>query len=300
MSEVKIKEINYLSFGKCIEISNNEIDVVITLDFGPRIIRYGFIGEENMFCDNIDITLSTEYGEWKMIGGHRLWHSPERIPRTYIAEDKPVKCEKITNGVHVTSEVEQWVQIQKEIEVTLSPTSSEVKIVQKLTNKNAWPVELSAWSITAMDAGGKEIIPLSRENTGLLPNRSIILWPYTRINDERVKWLDQYVIIDAKQTKDEVFKLGINNKDGWAAYLNKGCLFIKRYEHCEGKTYPDYGSSYETYTNGKLIEMEILSPYEKLEVVASVELKETWELKKGIKLAEINDENIDKFVKDNI
>ncbi|MDP4181555.1 MAG: hypothetical protein Q8942_10720, partial [Bacillota bacterium] len=282
------------------EVSNGEVSLVVTVDFGPRIIRYGFVDGKNELCENSDVTLDSQYGEWKLKGGHRLWHSPESLPRTYIADNKPVRFEIIENGVRVTQEIEPWVQIQKQLEITLEPDSNKAQIIEKLTNLNAWPVELAVWSLTVMAPGGKEIIPLSKKATGLLPNRSIVLWPYARINDERVTWLDQYVLLDIKPAKDEAFKIGTNNEDGWAAYLNEKNLFIKKYKHEDGKSYPDSGSSYETYTNGNMAEMEILSPLEKLEPGSAATLTETWELKKDVSVNKLSEENIEQFVKDYI
>ncbi|HOV27863.1 MAG TPA: hypothetical protein PK566_16085 [Pseudobacteroides sp.] len=296
MNNVKISEITYSHFGKCVEISNSEVNLVVTLEFGPRIIRFGFIGGQNEFCENADISVDSKYGKWMIRGGHRLWHSPENVPRTYIADNNPVKYEIIENGIHVTQEIEPWTQIQKEMYITLEPDRNKVNIVHKLTNFNAWPVELSTWTVTVMEPGGKEIIPLSKSSTGSLPNRSIVLWPYSRINDERVSWLDKYVVLDIRPAKDESFKMGTNNDEGWAAYIRNGSLFIKRSEYISGMNYPDSGSSYETYTNGKLVEMEMLSPLEKLEIEGSSTLIETWELKKGITIDEFTEENIDNLV----
>lgn len=300
MSKVKINEIEYAGFGKCIEISNNEVDIVITLDCGPRIIRFGFIGGENQFYEKCEISVDSQYGKWNIMGGHRLWHGPENVPRTYIADNNPVKYETIENGVKVTQDIEPWTQIQKEMCVTLDPSENKVKIVHKLTNFNAWPVELAPWSVTVMAPGGKEIIPLSKSSTGSLPNRSIVLWPYTRFNDERVSWLDQYVVLDIKPAKDESFKIGTNNEDGWAAYIRNDNLFVIRSDYAHNMSYPDSGSSYETYTNGNLVEMEILGPLEKMEVEGSSTLTETWELKRNVLVNEFSDDSINDLVKKHI
>jgi hypothetical protein len=297
MSKVIINEIQYSGFGKCVEISNSEVNLVITLDCGPRIIRFGFIGGENEFYEKSEIRVDSKYGEWNIMGGHRLWHGPENVPRTYIADNNPVSYEVVENGVKVTQGVEPWTQIQKEMLVTLDTDENKVEIVHKLTNFNAWPVELAPWSVTVMAPGGKEIIPLSKKSSGSLPNRSIVLWPYTRFNDERVSWLDQYVVLDIRPAKDESFKMGTNNEDGWAAYIRNGNLFIVRSEHVSNMNYPDSGSSYETYTNGNLVEMEILGPLERLGIEGTSSLTETWELKRNVLVNEYNDKCIDDMVK---
>ncbi len=50
---MEIKEIDYENFGHCVLITNGIIDAVVTVDFGPRIIRFGFSEMENLFyCDS--------------------------------------------------------------------------------------------------------------------------------------------------------------------------------------------------------------------------------------------------------
>ncbi|MDP4180992.1 MAG: hypothetical protein Q8942_07860, partial [Bacillota bacterium] len=65
MGKVTVNEIKYSNFGKCIEVSNGEVSLVVTVDFGPRIIRYGFVDGKNELCENSDVTLDSQYGEWK-------------------------------------------------------------------------------------------------------------------------------------------------------------------------------------------------------------------------------------------
>ena len=41
-----IKEINYENYGSCISMSNQTIELIVTVEKGPRIVYLGFIGEE--------------------------------------------------------------------------------------------------------------------------------------------------------------------------------------------------------------------------------------------------------------
>ena len=237
---ISIEEIVYKEYGKCVEISNGTVDVVVTVDVGPRIIRFGFTGKENMFCEVPQTTQPVDEpvgGVWKMKGGHRLWHSPENMPRSYIPDDAPVEWCKIENGIKVKQKVEPWVQIEKEMEITLAACCDRVRVVHRLTNRNAWPVEFSVWGITVMSQGGKEIVPQPARDTGFLGNRVLALWPYSKMNDRRVYWGDKYIVLQQDPGAERPFKFGINNEDGWAAYFNHGNLFIKRYVHQMGAKY---------------------------------------------------------------
>lgn len=43
--------IQFKNYGKCIKLSNGVIEAVATLDLGPRIVFFGFIGGENIMKD---------------------------------------------------------------------------------------------------------------------------------------------------------------------------------------------------------------------------------------------------------
>lgn len=84
----------------------------------------------------------------------------------------------------------------------------------------------------------------------------------------------------------------MQNEQGWAAYFNHGHLFIKYYKHKEGAVYPDFGVSYETYTNDLMLEMETLSPLTMLEPGSSIEHSEAWELFDDVPMPSDNEADI--------
>ncbi|MCX7904718.1 MAG: hypothetical protein N2486_09450 [Caloramator sp.] len=275
-----VKEINYKSYGRCVEISNEKCDLLVTLDVGPRIIRFGFKGRENLFCENTDFKVKSGEEYWYIYGGHRLWHAPEANPRTYYPDNYPVHYEKIEGGIKV-SVYEKWRQVIKEMDINLDEKESRVKVIHRIINKNAWDIELSVWALTVMDKGGVEIIPVNTKDTELLPNMNIAIWPYTRLNDKRVTWGEKYITIRQDENARVPFKIGLNNQAGWAAYINHGVTFIKRYKHIEGEAYPDFGVSYETYTNNFMLEMETLSPLKRIKPDEYIEHVEEWEIFDG-------------------
>lgn len=278
MSEVSIKKVEYKGWNNCIEISNGIVDLIATTDVGPRIIRFGFISKENEFCEFPEHSGKTGGDEFRLYGGHRLWHSPEHLIRTYIPDNSTVKWKKKKYGVVLTQSVEPSTQIIKEIEISLSPDSAKVSILHRLTNEGLWDVELSAWSISMMAPGGTEIIPLNTSETELLPNGVISLWPYTKLNDKRIYWGESYITLTHDKKSTAAFKIGLSNEAGWSAYANNGHLFVKQYEHEDDMEYPDNNSSCETYTNNLFVEMETLSPIALLGSGETVEHIETWSL----------------------
>jgi hypothetical protein len=293
MSGITIQEVSYGGWERCVQLGNGIADLIVTVDVGPRIIRYGFNGKENQLCEvKADMGL-TGGNEWRIYGGHRLWHSPESRFRTYSPDNSPVFWEKLPHGIKTSQETEPMTGIQKEMEITLSPDSSRISILHRLINRGPWPLELAVWSITAMATGGMEVIPNTAQDTGLLPNRCVALWPYTRMNDPRITWGDRYIIVRQDKNMRQPAKLGTANERGWAAYFNYNHLFVKRYSHDMNARYPDHGASYETYTNDFMLEMETLSPLTLTGPGSHREHTEQWELFDGVASPSENEEDIE-------
>ena len=53
MIKTEIK--NYLDYGRVLAITNDVIEAYVTIDVGPRIIRFGYVGGQNFMCDNRDV-----------------------------------------------------------------------------------------------------------------------------------------------------------------------------------------------------------------------------------------------------
>ena len=276
---IKIYEAPYAGWQKCLFMENDIVQLVITLEVGPRIIRYAFIDGENMFCEVPDQIGKTGGDSWNMYGGHRLWHAPEIMSRTYINDNFPVKYSVDGNGVTVTPDEEAYSRTQKEMVITLSDNSSKVTVEHHITNTGAWDVDLAIWCLTVCDNGGLEVLGEPEKYQELLPNRRVSLWPYSRMNDHRVYWGDKYITLNSDPAFTEhPFKLGIDNHAGWAAIFNKGCMFLKRYPVEPEVDYPDFGVSLETYICDYMTECETLSPMMHLTPGAMGVHVEEWEL----------------------
>jgi hypothetical protein len=98
---VRIEKVPYGGWDNCYRIYNDEIELIVTSDVGPRIIRYGFIGKENVLCEKADQMGKTGGDEWRIYGGHRLWHSPEDKVRTYFPDNEAVDVKIIQNGIRI-------------------------------------------------------------------------------------------------------------------------------------------------------------------------------------------------------
>ncbi|MCR8643223.1 hypothetical protein NV379_11180 [Paenibacillus sp. N1-5-1-14] len=286
MSNTIITKDTYGQWGECLFLTNGTVELVVTLDLGPRIIRFGFNGEENLLLEDTEAKIRQDGeqfdvfggGGWKLYGGHRLWTSPEASPRTYYPDNNPVSYELIENGAIFTADVEQWNGVQKTITIQMNPTTGEVTIDHKIVNVNAWPIELAPWAITVMSTDGTAIIPQTSRETGFLPNRIVSLWPYSKMNDPRVTWGDKFIFIQQDPTEKDSFKLGTNNEAGWAAYYKNNSLFVKYHNHDINVTYPDHNVSFECYTNDIILELESLGALQTLQPQEACDHQEKWAL----------------------
>ncbi|GIP37860.1 hypothetical protein J31TS4_11400 [Paenibacillus sp. J31TS4] len=288
---VEIEQIRYGSWGDAVRMSNGTVELAASLAFGPRIMRYAACGEANVFMEDHEGRVKKggpEYesvggGEWRIYGGHRLWTSPEAVPRAAYPDNEPVAWRRTERGILLASPEEKWTHIRKTIEIALADQGSDVTVTHRIENRGAWPIECSAWALSVLAPGGTAIIPQTGSDTGLLPNRIVSLWPYSRMNDPRVTWGDRYITIRQGQGASP-FKLGTSNEQGWAAYLLNGQLFVKRFSFAANGRYPDFGCSFECYVSDHMVELESLSELTMLAPGSAIEHVEQWSLIRHVDL----------------
>src|SRR5260370_10403158 len=103
---VKIEKIQYRGWPNCYRISNGEADLIITTDVGPRIIRYGFVGGQNLFKEFDPQLGKSGESAWQPRGGHRLWMAPEDPVLTYALDNAPIHYEQKGDNVGLTRNIE--------------------------------------------------------------------------------------------------------------------------------------------------------------------------------------------------
>lgn len=290
----KLRKVSFLNLPNCYLVSDTVAELIVTTDVGPRILHYGLIGGENMLGECAGEKVSTEWGEFRPYGGHRLWTAPEAKPRSYAPDNDPVSIEVTgKDAIRLRPPVERWTGVQKELELALDGAGG-VTLRHLITNLNAWRVEMGAWALTIMRGGGVAIIP--QEPYGphpeyLLPSRSLVLWPYTDMSDRRLSFGRRLILVHSDESTQSPQKIGVTNKIGWAAYLSGETLFVKRFSYEMGASYPDSGCNNEIFTAGSFIELESLSPVKSLEPGETIEHIERWQLFGGVK-ASVEDESL--------
>jgi hypothetical protein len=247
---------------------------------GPRIVGLSLRGSDNLLADLHDMSADTPLGKYHFLGGHRLWISPESIEKTYIPDQTGLEVKPTPAGVRLTGQTEAVSGVRKTVLIELEPDRPAVKLTHTITNENSSPITLAAWAISMFRQGGSLILPQPVGNTdqaGLLPNRVLVLWPYTRINDPRLVLRDDHLLLRAQPALPPI-KIGYQSTAGWMAYWRDGILFRKSFDLHPGEPYPDGGCNAETYCADRFIELETLGPLVTLAPGQNTQFCETWEL----------------------
>jgi hypothetical protein len=308
--KINIQTIPYKGWKNNLKLSNGAVELVITLDIGPRIISYSYAGGRNVFKEFDEQIGKSGEKEWMIRGGHRLWHAPEDAVRTYATDNGPVKWEKLgESSVRLVQPVESMTGIQKEMDVRMDDQGTGVTVTHRLRNTSLWDVELAPWALSVMAPGGAAIIPLPEkiahpgslepgekpDYRGFVANQNLILWPFTDLADPRFRWGTSYITLTHDSAAKKPVKLGVAHKTGWIGYLNNGLMFIKGFEYRPGAHYTDGGSNFETFTNKDFLEVETLGPLQRIAPGAAIEHVEKWWL-----LKDLPNETTDKAIDSNI
>jgi hypothetical protein len=269
-------------------LENDYLTLDYLTDRGPRIVRLIPRGlGQNLMAETPEAQLRSPYGPCRLWGGHRLWHAPETAGRTYIPDDggltiAPLPGVAASHGISLTYQ-EAHSGIHKELQLRLAPDAARVEVIHRLTNTGLWPIELAPWAITQLKVGGRAVLPVSpaADAEGLLPNRLVALWPYSRWDDPRLRLTEAAIEIDARPMAMP-FKIGYLNRDGWLEYHYEGVVFRKRFAPQPDRPHVDFGCNTEAYTHDKHIELETLGPLTRLAVGEMVEHVEVWEVEESL------------------
>ena len=300
MAEVNVEKTEYKGWKNCYRVSNGEVELIVTADVGPRIIRYGFVGGQNLFKEFADQLGKSGEGEFQLRGGDRVWKAPEDPIATWAPDNVPVEIAVTPTGLIAREPVEPLTNLQKELEIDMAPTGTHVTVEHRIANRSLFPLEFAPWALTMMAPGGFVVSgfpPRGHHPANLEATNPLVMWAFSNLADPRWHYTRKYLMLHQDPHNAEPQKLGSFNKNTWAAYSLGSELFIKRAAAGDSpKGYPDFGCSFETFTNAEFLEMETLGPLQHLKPGASVEHVEHWTAHKNVKLRDFTDAELDSRV----
>lgn len=286
---VKVSVIGeYENFGRCVKIENGLIEALVTIDVGPRVIRFNRVGGVNIMFNDINRdhfnngaaydSFYYEGAQWNIYGGHRLWISPESAPETAYPDNSPVEYTVTPSGAVFTPPPQVENDVAFSMELVMEADKPEMNVIHKVTNIGKKDKEFAVWALSVLAAGGTEIIPQNTHDTGLLPNRTVAMWPYCDFSDDRLFLGHSYATL-RQDERFGPFKMGFDNASGKGYYVIGDTVFTKTYypNHPDGR-YADYGCSFETYTNELFLELETLGELKNVAPGSTEEHIENWKL----------------------
>lgn len=250
--------------------------VTTTRDFGPRITGAWRAGLPNMFArlppsNRIELANSDPF---VFRGGHRVWAAPETPSVTYANDDH--HCIIANAEALAIQAPPDAAGITKELVVQAD--GDELIVDQKLTNAGGRPITVAVWGITQFRLGGVAILPLGPpSNDDLLQaDRSLVLWPYTRLDDPRIGVTPDAVLLDA--ISGPRLKLGVGPAPGALGYFSDGALFRKSINSTRALAYPDRGAVGQVFVNDIFCELESVDSLASIEPGESTSSREIWSL----------------------
>src|ERR1035441_1813373 len=250
---VKIDKIDYRGWANSWRMSNGEVEVVVTGDVGPRVMRYGFAGGQNFFKEfarqmgktgfvrgrkrvmrygfaggqNFFKEFARQMGKtgeatWQPRGGHRVWIAPEDVVKSYAPDNAPVAIELHGGGIVCTGGVEALTGMEKKITVKMAPSGTAVELIHEVRNSGAEPYYLAPWILTMMAQGGARIDgcpPRGTHPEMLEPTNPLVMWAFTHLDDPRWRLSRKYLVLRQDPNNANPQKLGSYNRHTWGAYL---------------------------------------------------------------------------------
>ena len=285
-----LEKISYQQWNNAYRIFNDAVELIVLADVGPRVIRYAFLGSNNIFHEVPEDTGLVGGNKVRLYGGHRLWVWPE-TERTYFPDNRPVSVSRNNNSVLFTALVEDaapGANLQKEIEVALEGTGSRITISHRVTNRGKIATELAVWCPTMMRAGGSAILPLSpraaMDKDHYQSVGPLTLWSFTDLADPRWILGTEFIQLRQQSSPQGRFReqmTGTYNPAGWGAYYSEDILFVKCAKVLPG-VYPDFGCNFEIFTNPQFLELETLAPIVRLGPGETCSHTETWTLFRNV------------------
>jgi hypothetical protein len=299
-SAVKIEKTNFKGWPNSYRVSNGTVEVIVTGDVGPRVMRYAFVGGQNLFKEFTEQLGKSGEPDWQARGGARVWIAPEDRVKSYAPDNGPIHIEVKGEVLEATEPVEALTGLEKKITVKMAATGTGVEVVYQIRNAGKEPYDLAVWALTMMAQGGAGIHGFPPRGTHpevLAPSNPLVMSAFTHLNDPRWNLLEKYLVLhqDPKNTVPQ--KLGSFNSETWGAYLLNGELFVKRTQPTASPAaYPDFGCSFETFTNADFLELETLGPLTKVYPGKSLSHTEHWTLHKNVHVAKWTDDELDRVV----
>ncbi len=264
---MSIKEIHTEEFGHCVLVENNDLQLAVTIDYGPRIVSVTKNGGRNLIYHDND-------PEFNRCHGHKMRLTVDRPSNGVYFDDSPVIYSVLEDGVKFVQTVLEPIQLELSLDIMQSNDSS-LMIVHSVTNKSKEPLKLSIYTETPLLHDGFVFAPQSEVEETTRPSRILTLWNDTRWTDARLHIGDNYIAVTGSDNCSKL-KIGMNNTQGQCMYLNGKNAFVKHYIHNRTALYPfSHCSTYFT-AHEHFLSIQTSSPFYLIEPMEIARHIENW------------------------
>lgn len=303
---MEIQELEYEDFGRCIRITNEILDCVVSIETGPRILRFGFIHEQNIFYNDLDhkytsldekSTMPAKNSVYQLYGGHRLQIC--QTPQVDFPDNAPVVYSTQSEGVTFTPPKLKPEEIQLSFEIIMGEKATDIMIVHSAKNCSRETMVFALFPSTMLAGGGMAVIPQNLQAQEGRPNRTINLWPGTDLKDQRISCGSRFLVIRHESENQAPLRIGTNNLPGWIAYALNGIVLVKRFVSNPQAAYPDSGSTCEIHLTEDFAELSSLSPLYQVKPGETIKHVENLSLYRMDRLPAFqNEDEIEKWMKE--
>lgn len=248
---ITVRETDSKNGIRCLYITNESIELLVTIEYGPEIIGFQKKSERCLFFGGKDGCEPQ---------GHRMWLVSEH-EQNYDCNRTPVIYTPLEDGVHFVQSANTTLPIELGLDIMITSDSADIMVIHSLTNKSNESVKLSIHTETKFNPDGFIFVPQSNVRTENAPGRILTLWPDCKWGDSRLFLGNQYVTVTHQSGLKSKLKIGSNNTAGWSGYISDKNAFIKRYIHNRNALYPFYGSSTYAYSESEYLSIQTASPF---------------------------------------
>jgi hypothetical protein len=245
----------------------------VATGFGPRIIGLRHEHGPPLFALlSPELGIAHETGFYRFHGGHRLWAGPENPSVTYAGDERDCLVSEDEQSVRISAPPDN-AGLVKEIEVTAD--GSGLTVEHRLTAAAGTELTVAPWAITQLPLGGTALLTMQGAETAPLPDRSVVLWPYTNADDPRLR-LGRTVMTVAAEAGPNL-KVGIGPTPSRIGYFREGWLFVKAFVDDGGGEVPDFGAVHQVFVGAHFCELETVGGAVTVRSDGGARLTERWE-----------------------
>ncbi len=267
---MKIKKIAFFRIPNCYELSIGKQKLVVTTEFGPRILHLSIGKSGNILF--VDEKRECKYKDWFLYGGHRLWTSPE-TGATYNPDNERCLIAEKEGALSVT-------HFDRKLEFSRTMNFSEQNgrfcVEHVIENKSEVLFPGAIWALTCVVPKGIAFFPWGTPDEWKI--KKAVYWQkwMTHGSDPASKqWVQGPDLFMVKPTGEEG-KVGTAGWEGFIGITNSNYTFIKKFDRLPTNDYPDDNCAIQCYTCNKFIELETLSPNTVFRPNVPVRHKEEW------------------------